>query len=123
MRVHARPRVGAAASGPAVSVGASLRWPFMATALLAALPATFWAVALWDRTSLAGLSRQWAVTFLLVAGALVVWTWAARAVAGWSQPMGLLPASLVAGLLVLAIYSSDGFHPAFVCQPLLKGLF
>ncbi|MBI3970111.1 MAG: glycosyltransferase family 39 protein [Chloroflexi bacterium] len=96
----------------------------LSAALLAALPAALMTVALWDRTTLAGLSTRWAATFLSFLVALLGWSLVTGRRAGSirSVPAALLPAASTAGAALAAVYLSEGIHHAFVHEPVIKGL-
>ena len=97
--------------------------------LVAAVPAAaigaFWTVALWDRTSLAGLSSRWALTWLVLTVAAAGWA-IGTARAGRQAPArgaaGLLPAAALSLAALVIVYVSDDAHHAFVYRPWPKGL-
>lgn len=102
------------------------------TAALAAPPAALWTVALWGRTSIAGLSGRWLATLVCLALAVALWAGLAgrRASPGgpWLVPRagrlpaaGLLPAASLCAVLLGALHFSDAVHHRFVFEPLLKG--
>ena len=97
-----------------------------ATAALAVLPAALLAITLWDRTSLAGLSRPWVGTLLVAAALLLLWVLLPQLRCGAATPvdaaLSLLPAAVAGGALVLAVYVSEDAHHAFVYRPHLKGM-
>ncbi len=103
------------------------------TAALAAPPAALWTVALWGRTSVAGLSGRWLATLVCLALAVALWARLAggRAASGrhWLVPRygllpatGLLPAASFSAVLLGALHFSDAVHHRFVFEPLLKGV-
>ncbi len=96
----------------------------LGTLLPAAATAAFWTVALWDRTSLAGLSSRWAITWLVLTVAIAGWAvWTARAsLARALAAGGLLPAATLSLAALALVYLSDDAHHAFVYRPWLKGL-
>lgn len=96
----------------------------LGTLLPAAATAAFWTVALWDRTSLAGLSSRWAITWLVLTVAIAGWAvWTARASPARALAAGgLLPAAALSLAALALVYLSDDAHHAFVYRPWLKGL-
>ncbi|MDQ3702962.1 MAG: hypothetical protein M3442_18875, partial [Chloroflexota bacterium] len=107
------------------------------TVALALPPAVLWTVAIWGRTSVAGLSGRWVATLVFLTFAVATWAdlgtrlTARRRSSPNASPeddiqhggLGLLPAALLSAAVVGALYLSDVVHHRFVFEPLLKGVF